>query len=230
MGAEMIVPRLRRACIRARLTILGYLCMYHVKMLALLLLLPLILAQSTSEPYTNLPPPSKPGLFSASTRILISNTTTSLAWSALTNFPDYADWNPFVRAAIVVSPLNLTLQEQYPIEGKNLFLRTQIPPLPFPVTRNTLDNPLAIQFAYEEITHVQPELGRLAWRYASDALVQAERWQAVSDMGDGTVLYESREVFDGTLASVVKAGFGANVQKGFDAQGVGLKMLLEGKT
>lgn len=198
-------------------------------MLSLLLLLPFVLAQSTPEPYTNLPPPSKNGLFTASTRILICNTTTSLAWAALTNFPNYADWNPFVRAAIVVSPLNLTLQEQYPIQGKNLFLRTQIPPLPFPVSRNTLDNPLATQFAYEEITYVQPELGRLAWRYASDAVVQAERWQAVSEMGDGTVLYESREVFDGALATVVKVGFGANLQKGFDAQGVGLKMLLEGK-
>jgi hypothetical protein len=193
------------------------------------LLLPFTVAQSTQ--YTNLPPPSFPGLFSASTRILIHNTSTSAAYAALSNFPLYSTWNPFVRSAIVVSPLNITLQQQTPIEGANLFLRTQIPPLPFPVDEHTPDNPLATQFAYELITHVQPELGRLCWKYAVvDAVVRAERWQAVSDMGGGTVLYESREVFDGLAAGVVKAGFGEDLQKGFDAQGAGLKRLLEGST
>jgi hypothetical protein len=186
------------------------------------------LALAQTPPYTNLPPPSSPGVFTASTRIVIANTTTAQAWSALTNFPAYAEWNPFVRSAIVVSPLNITLQRQYPVEGKNLFLRTQIPPLPLPVNSRTPDNPLATQFAYEEITHVQPQLGRLAWKYAADALVQAERWQAVSDAGEGRVLYESREVFDGALAEVVKATLGESLQKGFDAQGEALRALLEG--
>jgi hypothetical protein len=192
----------------------------------------LAIATTSAQPteYTNLPPPSSPGVFTASTRILIHNTTTSAAWAALTNFPGYAAWNPFVRAAVVVNPLtNATLPEQYPVVGKNLCLRTQIPPLPLPVSEGSRDNPLATQYAYEEITAVQPELGRLAWKYATDALVRAERWQAVSDMGDGDVLYESREVFEGLLSPVVKAGFGRNVQKGFEGQGVGLKMLLEGK-
>jgi hypothetical protein len=167
----------------------------------LLSLLSLTVAQPTeTTPYTNLPPPTSPGVFSASTRILIQNTTTALAWTALTNFPAYAEWNPFVRSAVVVDEHNDTAPEQYPVEGLNLLLRTQIPPLKLPVDRDTRDNPLATQYAYEEITHVQPELGRLAWKYASDALVKAERWQAVSDAGDGAVLYESREVFDGLLS------------------------------
>jgi hypothetical protein len=191
-------------------------------------LLSIVTAQPTE--YTNLPPPSSPGVFTASTRITIHNTSVPLAWAALTNFPAYASWNPFVRSAIVVSPLtNDTEPAQYPVVGKNLLLRTQIPPLPLPVSEDTRDNPLATQYAYEEITAVQPELGRLAWKYATDALVRAERWQAVSDMGGGDVLYESREVFEGLLSPVVKAGFGRNVQKGFEQQGVGLKMLLEGK-
>lgn len=67
---------------------------------------------------------------------------------------------------MVVSPLNITLPEQYPVEGKRLFLRTQIPPLPLPVDASTPDNPLNTQFAYENITHVQPDLLRLAWEYA----------------------------------------------------------------
>jgi hypothetical protein len=42
------------------------------------------------------------------------------------------------------------------------------------------------------------------------------------------VLYESREVFSGPLAGVLKAAFEDGLQKGFDAQGEGLKRLLEG--
>ncbi|KAF1841645.1 uncharacterized protein K460DRAFT_369663 [Cucurbitaria berberidis CBS 394.84] len=176
--------------------------------------------------YTNLPEVPQ-GVFNASTRVEIHSTTTAAVWNALTNFPGYADWNPFVRAAIVVSPLNLTLPEQYPVEGKRLFLRTQIPPLPLPVNKDTPDNLLNTQFAYERITHVQPDLGRLAWEYATDTLIQAERWQAVSDLGNGVVLYESREVFNGLLASVLQKTLGESLQKGFDDQGRGLKLFLE---
>jgi hypothetical protein len=194
------------------------------------LLLPLLthFALSLSQPTTNLPPPATPGVFTASTRILIPNTTASLAYAALTNFPAYSTWNPFVRAAIVVSPLNITLPSQRPTEGLNLFLRVQIPPLPLPVNSNTPDNPLATQFSYELITHVQPELGRLAWKYTPDTLLQSERWQAVSDVGDGTVLYESREVFDGVLAGVLRDTLGEKLQRSFEAQGKGLKRLLSG--
>ncbi|CAO2657283.1 Nn.00g034090.m01.CDS01 [Neocucurbitaria sp. VM-36] len=177
--------------------------------------------------YTNLPDVPQ-GVFNATTRVEIHSTTTAAAWDALTNFPSYADWNPFVRDAIVVSPRNLTLPEQYPVEGKRLFLRTQIPPLSLPVNKNTPENPLNTQFAYERITHIQPGLGRLAWEYATDALIQAERWQAISDLGNGVILYESREVFNGPLASVLKSTLGESLQKGFDAQSQGLKSLLEG--
>ncbi|OAL56736.1 hypothetical protein IQ07DRAFT_638144 [Pyrenochaeta sp. DS3sAY3a] len=175
--------------------------------------------------YTNLPE-VPPGVFIASTRIEI-NSTKGAAWDALTRFPDYPEWNPFVRLALVVSPLNLTLPEQYPVEGKRLFLRTQIPALPLPVNRNTPDNVTNIQFAYERITHVQPELGRVAWAYTPDTFLQAERWQAVSDIGNGVVLYESQEVFHGILAPVLKQTMGDNLQSCFDAQGQGLKLFLE---
>ncbi|KAF2823219.1 hypothetical protein CC86DRAFT_372250 [Ophiobolus disseminans] len=182
----------------------------------------------TSSQATNLPPAPSGGMFTVDTRVVI-NSTAAAAYQALIDFPNYASWNPFVRAAIVISPLNLTLPDQRPVEGKDLYLRVQIPPLPFPVNKNTPDDPLATQLSYEKITAVQPKLGRLAWKFQPDTpgVFQAERWQAVSDLGNGCVLYESREVFIGAAAVVLRETMGANLQKGFDAQGLGLKMLLE---
>lgn len=191
-------------------------------------LAPISASQSTTTTPTNLPPPEITGTFTAGARVLIHNTTVSAAWSALTNFPAYATWNPFVRSAIVLSPLNITSHEQYPAVGKNLYMRTQIPPLPLPVNEHTPDNPSSIQLAYEEITHVDKDQGRLAWKYIAEALLQAERWQAISDAGDGSVLYESREIFAGPLSGVLEASMGEGLQKSFDAQGAGLKLLLEG--
>lgn len=59
-------------------------------------------------------------------------------------------------------------------------------------------------------------------------MLAAERWQAISDLGNGKVLYESREVFSGPLAYTLKALMKESLQEGFNAQGEGLKLLLEG--
>lgn len=184
-------------------------------------------SQPTPTPYTNLPS-VPPGLFTSHARVEIHNTTLSSAWHALTNFPAYADWNPFVRFAAVVSPTNITLPRQYPQIDAYLIMRTQIPPLPLPVNKYTLDNPLAISPAYELITTVDEERRRLAWRYVPEQALDAERWQALSDLGGGTVLYEAREVFSGPLAETLRALMEEGLQKSFEAQGEGLRVLLEG--
>lgn len=57
---------------------------------SLVLYLPVVFCQVTNLP--DVPP----GLFNASARIEIESTA-SAAWEVLTNFPNYADWNPFVR-------------------------------------------------------------------------------------------------------------------------------------
>ncbi|KAF2692010.1 hypothetical protein K458DRAFT_243751, partial [Lentithecium fluviatile CBS 122367] len=175
--------------------------------------------------YTNLPD-VPPGVFNVSARTEIESTVAA-AWDALTNFPAYAEWNPFVRYAIMVSSANLTLPEQRPVENGRLFMRVQIPPLALPVDRDTPDDPRNIQFTYENVTHVQPELGRLAWEYQPDVLLQAERWQALSDLGNGTLLYESREVYLGALATFLQETMGEGLQEAFEGQANGLKLLLE---
>ncbi|KAF2476566.1 uncharacterized protein BDR25DRAFT_210741 [Lindgomyces ingoldianus] len=189
----------------------------------LLCAIPPVTSQSSNLPSV------PPGIFTVSTRIEIK-TTTSLTWQALTNFPSYPDWNPFVRSAIVITPDNLTVPAQQPLENHLILFSVQTPPLPLPVTSSTPANPLHAQFALENITHMQPNLGRLAWKYVSPStLLDSERWQAISGLGDGVVLYESREVFSGAVAGTVRDLYGKGLQEGFEAQARGLKILLEGE-
>lgn len=187
----------------------------------------LLLLQTTSvlSTFSNLPDVPQ-GVFNVSTRIEIRSNKHA-AWRALTDFPKYPDWNPFVRASIMVSSDNTTLHDQRPREGRQLFLRTQIPALPLPVNRNSPDVKANTQYSYENVTHVQPREGRLAWNFVTDTTLQAERWSAVSDIGRGKVLYESREVFNGPLAVYLQSQLGGALQSCFDAQAKALKVLLE---
>ncbi|EUC48079.1 hypothetical protein COCMIDRAFT_3039 [Bipolaris oryzae ATCC 44560] len=192
-------------------------------------LLALFFASPAFAQYTNLPN-VKPGVFEASTRIEIYNTNFDAVWDLLTDFPNYAAWNPFVRYAVVTSPLNITLPEQRPAEGKNLYFRVQIPSLPLPVDKDTPDNPLHTQSSQELVTAVQRDLGRLAWEFwPPSVMLSAERWQAITDYGNGTVLYESREVFNGPLAYVIKTTMGDALQASFVGQGEGIKLYLESR-
>ncbi|ORY02475.1 hypothetical protein BCR34DRAFT_493170 [Clohesyomyces aquaticus] len=204
-------------------------------LITLLVVVVLLTSHAVTSQTSNLPD-APPGVFTASTSIEI-NTTLSAAWSRLTDFPNYSDWNPFVRSAIITTPSNINLTHpiplpvQSPIEDHWLIFRVQIPPLPLPVSAYTVDNPLHTQFALENITHVQPQLGRLAWRYmAPKSFLESERWQAISGLeGGGGVLYESREVFHGAGAEVLRSLYGEGLREGFEGQARGLKMVLEGR-
>jgi hypothetical protein len=190
--------------------------------LCLLLTLTGALAQ-----YTNLPDVT-PGVFNVSARIEIDHTNMTAAWDALTNFPDYPKWNPFVRSSIVVDAANISLPTQRPIENTQLILRVQLPALPLPVNEHSPEKLLNTQISYENVTHVQPQLGRLAWEYYPSPLIAAERWQALSVTENGRVLYESREVFSGLSAGLTQKLYQEKLQESFDAQAKGLKLWLEG--
>lgn len=187
----------------------------------------LLAITGTLAQYTNLPDVA-PGLFNASARIEIDNTNIDAAWDALTDFANYPKWNPFVRSSIVVDAANVSLPVQRPVENAQLLLRVQIPALPLPVNENTPDNPLNTQLSYKNITHVQRDLGRLAWELYPNPLMVAERWQALSVNEYGQVLYESREVFSGTLAPVTRALYEKKLQESFQAQAEALKLWLQG--
>ena len=67
-------------------------------------------------------------------------------------------------------------------EGARIIINAQIPALPVPVNRSTPADPLHTQISFENITHLQPDLHRVAWKQIDipDFAVNATRWTAVS--------------------------------------------------
>ncbi|EIN05451.1 hypothetical protein PUNSTDRAFT_115895 [Punctularia strigosozonata HHB-11173 SS5] len=168
------------------------------------------------------------GVFEVSTRILI-DAPLETVWNTILDFPRYPDWNPFSRSQVVCDDLFVPLANQTAFEGARIIINVQIPPLTPPVNRSTPSNLLHTQISFENITHLQPDLHRVAWKQIDipDIAVNATRWQAVSTVGNQT-LYESAEVYGGGLAGAVELLYGTGLQEAFDAQGVALKALLEG--
>lgn len=125
----------------------------------------------------------------------------------------------------------LPADQQRPVENKRLVFQVQIPPLPLPVDASTPPNPMHNQSGFENVTHVQHVLYRVAWRQIglpTDQL-ESERWSALSKVKGGKTVYESREVFHGSLALTLKEQYGKGLQEGFEAQAQALKILTEGR-
>ncbi|THU96990.1 hypothetical protein K435DRAFT_778277 [Dendrothele bispora CBS 962.96] len=200
-------------------------------LLSLVFIVPFATAQSSSPP-SNLPTVD-PGVFSAEASILI-NGTVEQVWDVLTDFPSYPEWNPFVRSQVVTNKLLVPESSQEPVEDKRLIITSQIPPLDPPVSADTPSNPLNTHITIENITHVQPELKRVAWKlYGSpDSVLSAERWSAVSafqdENGINWAFYESREVYNGALASLVQSLEGEGLAEAFEAQAQATKLRVEG--
>lgn len=134
------------------------------------------------------------------------------------------------RSAVIVDQLMVPApvnQQSKPQENNRISFRVQIPPLPLPVNESTPDVALNTQYSLENITHVQKDVYRIAWKYLFvDALIDAERWSAIS-VQNGVSVYESREIYYGALSPLVKSLFGTGLQQAFEAQGAALKLLLE---
>jgi hypothetical protein len=116
-------------------------------------------------------------------------------------------------------------------EGAFATFSVQIPPLPLPITASTKDVWLNTQSSKENITHVQPEIYRVAWKAMlfPEWFMTSERWTGISKAPNGMAVYESREVFYGAGSGLLKSLYADSLQKSFEAQGLGLKLLLEKK-
>ena len=112
------------------------------------------------------------------------------------------------------------LDDQTPVEGQYLVMKVHIPP--------SLDDKVPTIDVFEQISHVQPDLHRVAWVSTLPSwFVKAERWQALSTTEDGKTLYESREVFAGPSAWAIRWFLSTNLMKGFEAMAEALKKRAE---
>lgn len=113
-----------------------------------------------------------------------------------------------------------------PKVGQHLLMTVHIPP--------TMSETSKYQKTEEIITHVDHEEFRVAWKYATlpKWLLGAERWQCLSslpspDGGKETTKYETREVFSGPLAYIVKWFMWKGLEEAFAVMGDALKVRSE---
>ncbi|THH18939.1 hypothetical protein EW146_g2144 [Bondarzewia mesenterica] len=166
---------------------------------------------------SNLPPLVSGGVFSVSSSIDITAPIDKV-WSVLLAFSSYGEWNPFVRQQTVVDAKSKNaLPDQTPKEGQRLIMKVHIPP--------TMDDSKSFQNTEELITHVDNANFRVAWKYATlpEWLLRAERWQTLSEAGPGKTKYETREVFGGILAYVIRMFMRKGLEEAFEGMATALK-------
>ncbi|KAF8064013.1 hypothetical protein FPV67DRAFT_1420573 [Lyophyllum atratum] len=170
---------------------------------------------------SNLPPLVEDGVFSVSSSIVI-DAPLEKVWSIILDFPSYKEWSKS-RGQTIVDKSKNKLPDQTPAEGQYLLIApVHLPP--------TMGEPgwFQEQSAFEIITTVDHENHRVAWANIAlpKFLLSAERWQTLSVV-DGKTKYETREVFGGIIAYLVKFFMYEKLVQGFRAQAEGLKKQAE---
>ena len=116
----------------------------------------------------------------------------------------------------------VVLEDQTPAKGKYLLMKVHIPP--------TMDDSVGFQNAFELITAFDDVNHRLAWKnLLPQWFIKADRWQDLSTPEDGKTVYESREVFGGIGAYLIKWFIATNLMKSFEAMADAVKTRSEQK-
>ncbi len=129
-------------------------------------------------------------------------------FSVLEDFDRYPEWNPFTHKIV--------------LHGRTMGSRVELH-VRMRGFRGVVNEELR---AFEA-----PR--RMAWgvstpsKLARGALVDATRYQDVTDLGGGRTRYSSYERFDGALGGIVVATFGKSVEGGFRAAAEALKARAE---
>jgi len=123
----------------------------------------------------------------------------------------------------------LPANQQRIFTGAPVEFKVQLPPINLPVSA-AQDSWLNGWTSQEKINNLEPAKYRVSWINVSNKnLYQTERWTVLSKAENGKTVYESRITVNGIAAKAVELLLGTNFQKGIEAQGKGLKMLLEKK-
>ncbi|KAI0035560.1 hypothetical protein K488DRAFT_83003 [Vararia minispora EC-137] len=101
--------------------------------------------------------------------------------------------------------------------GSYLRMTVRMPP--------STDDTKPTMHSNEIVTEHDPAAYRVAWRYvpAIPGTLFAERWQRLSEVEGGKTLYETREVFGGPLAYVVRWLMRSKLDVAFEAFAASLK-------
>ncbi len=130
--------------------------------------------------------------------------TPERVWSILTDFPAYADWNPFIRSI-----------RGAPEQGARLEVRIQPSGAKGMTFRPTV---LAANRAQE-----------LRWlgRLLLPGLFDGEHRFAIQPIGGGKVRFRQSERFSGILVSLFKASLDRDTKRGFEEMNEALKVRAE---
>lgn len=121
------------------------------------------------------------------------------------------------RTIVVTDRMKNKLEDQTPAKGKYVYEETHMPP--------TMDDSVSRGSTIEEIIHFDDLTHRLAWRGIWPSwFLKDERWQVLSTTKDGKTLYESREVFGGIGAYLIKWFYHSSLMQCFTAMAESLRV------
>ncbi|PPQ73804.1 hypothetical protein CVT24_007256 [Panaeolus cyanescens] len=189
------------------------------------------------------PPLIESGVFAVSGSSLIDAPKEKI-WDIMMNFPEYGQWNTFVRKITLSppypEPYTVSSPPTKPVLDAHLSIIVRMPP--------GLSNPTFFTkgTAFVRICALDEANFRVAWETPSFPkwLLHAERWQWLEEVeievpveGEGAsatrkkkmVRYRNQEVFNGFAAYFVKLFVGSKLKEGFQAAADTLKTRAENK-
>ncbi|KAI0685115.1 hypothetical protein C8T65DRAFT_592810 [Cerioporus squamosus] len=169
---------------------------------------------SNSPAKSNLPEPSYAGIITFYVTSEI-DAPIEKVWAVLTDFEKYPEWT-----IVVTDRSKKKLEDQTPAKGKYVYEETHMPP--------TMDDSVSRGSTIEEIICFDDVTYRLAWRGLWPSwFLKDERWQVLSTTEDGRTLYESREVFGGIGAYLIKWFYHSKLMGCFSAMAETLRTRCE---
>jgi len=128
-----------------------------------------------------------------------------VVWEALVDFGAYPHWNPFTRTVETRLEVGAPVRLGVDMPGRSRSERV------------------------EWVNLVEPG-HTICWgmQIGHPALLVANRWQELHDLGGGRTQYHTVDRFSGLLVPLVMALYGEPTRRGFESVALGLKQWVEG--
>ena len=129
-------------------------------------------------------------------------------WSVLVEVDHYPEWNPFTVSVATTFELGSPVEMQVALRGR----------------RNKRGEPRTMH-QVEYVTSFDAERRRLSWgvNVGPAWFILADRWQQLTDLGDGRTRYETSDEFTGVGVTFMLLLMRKHVERGFGDVARGLK-------